>query len=300
MSKRKRDDDPVDKIIFKNFSKKGKLFVANDAIESLLPQVYSKNIYIGTKKYNIKDSLTPLEQHTKYLTYVFNDVQGYILNYNINTNEQIVQNLVKLLTQMFFSILSYNKILFYSNINIHSVHTNTILGEPMIYIINHTHKKIDLYINMNEVKSLINNTNTYNISFSDSIISFNCLSNDSFLYSGTTIQLDVQNLLLRLYTIADHAATHYMESYLHSKTDWIGHTEFGKDCKSYITSHILFNITSSIENNINQPTIISINGKTNEDTKYDYINKFINTSTGLNSINNINQVQFSNFINPSF
>lgn len=299
MSKRKRSDDPVDKIILKNVSKKGKLFVANDVIDSLLPQVYSKNIFIGTKKYNIKDSLTPLEQHTKYITYVFNDIQGYISNYNINSIEQIVQNLIKLLTQMFFTILSFNKILFYSNINIYTVTSNTILGEPMIYIIDNRYNKIDLYININEVKALINNTNTYSINFSDSIINFNCLSNDSFLHNKTTMESDIQKLLLRLYTIADHTATHYMESYLHSKTDWIGHNEFGKDCKTYITSHILFNITSNIENNINQPTIISINGKTNEDMKFDYINKFINT-TNINSINSINQVQFSDFINPSF
>lgn len=51
---------------------------------------------------------------------------------------------------------------------------------------------------------------------------------------------NLDNMLLRLFVLADHAATHFLEMYVTGKTDWVNHSDFTKT--PFTTTHTLFHI----------------------------------------------------------
>lgn len=61
--------------------------------------------------------------------------------------------------------------------------------------------------------------------------------------------LPENDILNRLFIMADHFCTHFIEIYRHGRTDWINHTNFGT--RGGVTAHTVFKLTSAITSNHN-------------------------------------------------
>lgn len=263
----------------------------------------TNNIFIGTKQYVVNKNVSNIDIHANYMQSVFNNTYGYLNASTIHNLETLYKFKVNVLVHMFMSILMYNNILYYTNIKVYETMDETILGEPFTYILDHNTSTLKLFISLNTLNLLLENQKDYSINFSNEIINSACNANSThslikknFIHSIS----DIQQLLMKFFIIVDHAATHFIEEYIHNTTDWVNHFKFGQTIAGYTTSHSVFKITAHIQNTVMSPKIIVTNFQSSTDDSLDKLFKLPNSILpNISPISAINS-DFTTLLNTTF
>lgn len=216
----------------------------NDNSNVVLPPTV---LYMGLTKYIIKSEYNPILIFNDYFMFILNDVCGYIQENNIDINH-IKEDPSKVLTHAFLSILYYNGVVTPSNVTIQKHDSNMILGECLYF--NRAYEKNELHIHIctNLTKQFLNIENNYDIIFSRKINHEQCSLRDNLQHfkENIVITQEMYKILINLFVIADHAATHYIEDCMDDKTDWIHHFCFAKQINMYTLICTIFTISASV------------------------------------------------------
>uniref|UniRef100_A0AAU8GFH7 Uncharacterized protein n=1 Tax=Faxonius propinquus nudivirus TaxID=3139431 RepID=A0AAU8GFH7_9VIRU len=273
---------------------------------SIFEDKSSKVLYLGKNKYNIQKNYDHIDTHIIYLQNILNNTYGFLVSRNMINILEINRNINIILTHIFFSILEYNNILYFPTIKIIDTSQHTILGEPIVYSIDNINKSTNIYINTVAVASYIENVTKYDIKFGEDISTLKCVSKNNNVAATSLEKLttnmenigsEIQELLLKLHILSDHAATHFIDEYINGTTDWINHYKFTIRQPGYVTTHIAFRISSNITTNISKPIIIANNQQNSTYTEYVFENNFIDFN-----IEQINQLthNLDDFITSRF
>lgn len=256
-------------VALKLYNKKNRILLTNPA-SFLVPSektfVETFTQFVGKRKFVVKKSTNVINKHLHYVHSIINNGFGFLLARNVITYRNVLNNINEILVQLFIAILRYNNILHYAKIKIGVVETNMILGEPMIYVINHATEALHLYVNPNLIEALVIRENTFSIKFSEEILNFPCKIRTAFetlIRDGPMQQdfineanaSDIEKIMLKLFIIADHTATHYIQEYIKRTTDWINHIDFTEDLSGFTTTALAFRISAALQANINTPRI---------------------------------------------
>ncbi len=291
-SKKENDEDEVgaDKSEVSNTTEIGKLYTnAFEVPNTIGPVEY---FYMGTCKYGVSTCYNPLSTFNNYFNFVVNDICGYITNSNMDVL-QLKYNPEKPLAHAFMSILYYNNVIVPTKIKIQIHESNMILGECMYYNKSYEKNELSLHICNNLVTRLLISTENFDITFSERINREQFSMKDNFKSYNDELHLteELTNIIITLFTIADHAATHYIEDYTHSQTDWIHHFGFGKNLSSYILINTLFNVAANIHSLDATPKVVVDTKPVGSGDGLSLIEKIMNNSTlGMVPIEPINMI----------
>lgn len=239
----------------------------------------SQQLYMGNCKFEIKSIFTPLLSFNDYFVFVTNDLCGFINSRNIGP-DQIAYTPELCVVQAFLSILYFNNIIIPCQIKILTHESSMILGECIYFEKSYEKNELVIHVCTQLISRLILNGDYYDINFCDKINKEQYSIKDSLQkYNDDIVLTDELNRVLTiLFVIADHAATHYIEEYVHSQTDWIHHYKFGKDISSFITLATIFNISANINSVTSIPKVI-VDTKISSDTDgVSLIEKIMNNS----------------------
>lgn len=214
-----------------------------------------KTMYMGDCKFRILTKFSPIVNFNAYFSYVINNMCGYI-NSNTLDLSQLKYNAEKVLTQGFLACLYYNNVVLPNKIQL-MVHDGSILlGECLYYTCSYTKDELTLHISRTLTTRMILAAMKHNIIFSDEINKEQLSFKDSLMSNVTYISSDELNrVLTTLFVIADHAATHFIEDYVHNQTDWIHHFNFGKITEHFVLINSVFSIAALIHEVDLLPTI---------------------------------------------
>ena len=232
-----------------------------------------KELYIGKDCVEIIKKQTPMDLFRRYLQTILDNTYGFLMDHNLTKCFDVYKNFPMVLAHIFKSILEYNKIQTYSNIYLCESYKSIIFGEPMVYQANDESCELKLLFFVPCIENILADNSSQSIRFSDdiikergfrdslSIIFEKEISGKSGDYDddfGQNYDVELQNILLKLFQIADHAATHFIEHYKTKTTDWINHHMFGVKLKGEIVTYCtVFDISASIVENASKPIIIS-------------------------------------------
>lgn len=244
--KRKKDDD-ADSITDEeeeNTTEVGQLY-SNE--KTNLVQRNDLVLYIGKKKFTIKNNQTHIDVMNDYIINVINDTCGYITSKDIGV-KQLLNDPSKVISHMFISCLDYNLITVPSNIKIYNHDDEMFLGEAIYYSVDYEKGELGIHVSSLVINRFLKIKDVHTINFDKHI------NNNNFVIKNTlnrdneniVINTDVYNILIALFTLADHAATHYITEVTNGHTDWINHYNYGKNISSYTTLNTLFKISATI------------------------------------------------------
>lgn len=225
--------------------------------------------YIGTRQYQLTKQQKPLDYYYNYMQFVFNLLYGYLDYNNYSTDAKIKRNYKSIIAYIFQTILRYNYIVTPYKMHLFELPGPVLLGEPAKYIINKFDTSISLYFSQTIIEQFLSKSLQYIIfKFSEDIT--RCDKSSILKSTVDTLHnssskprdcnhFDNQNLAFKLFTIADHLATHYMDEYKTGSTDWISHYEFGN--QNYTTTNSVFKINANIINNTPKALVYNTNSK---------------------------------------
>jgi len=206
------------------------------------------SFYLGKTKYRVAECDKPMDIFQIYVQSIMNLVFGLLSNYNIQLDtdtENIMQNKAFILSYIFQAILRYNDITLPYKMKLYSSNDSFCLSEPMYFDFGETTTAEDdnlyicLYVNEELVNNILKSTSSPTITFSDEIkCSSNIFCKNSI--KNCTNHFQNQDIIFRLFTIADHAATHFYQLYKTGSTDWVNHKGFGN--QSATTIHSIFDV----------------------------------------------------------
>lgn len=253
------DNSNVKKI--KNTTNIGNLYL-NAKNDDLNVSQEKSILYMGKSKFVIKTEYNPVSIFNDYFMFVLNNVCGYITNSDVDI-DMIKNDPSTTLTHMFLSILYYNSIIIPSNIKIVKHDSHMLLGECLYY--NKTYEKNELIIHVCNklVSNILNDKSIYDINFSTKINyeQYSMKDNLQQFDDNVVITEEMYKILLNIFVIADHAATHFIEDYILNKTDWIHHFCFAKEINSFTLINTIFNISANVSNVDTTPKLIVNNKK---------------------------------------
>ena len=224
-----------------------------------------KELFIGKECVEIVKKQKPMDIFYRYFQNILNNTYGFLIFKNMTNCSDVCDNVSEILTYIFKSILDYNKIQTYSDIIIGESYGSIILGEPITYIMDNKSRKLKLFFFMPCIANILASNTNYSIRFSDDIKNSCFKDSLSIIFENEhaykTINdhdIELQNLILKLFMISDHIATHFIEEYKTNNTDWINHQNFGEVLKGeIITYNTIFNISATIKVNVPKPIIIT-------------------------------------------
>ena len=229
-----------------------------------------RNLYIGEEPVEIKKNQLPMDLFRRYLQNILDNAYGFLVEHMWDNCLDVRTNTNKVLAHMFKSILAYNKILTYTKVWLYDSHKHVILGEPMGFYMDDKSCELKILFFMPCIENILNNNSSQPIRFSDdiskdgtfkdslSIVFEKEISDNSMKYDYGDYDIELQNLLLKLFLIADHAATHFIEEYKTKSTDWVNHHKFGAQFNGEIVTYCsVFDISASVVTNASKPIIIS-------------------------------------------
>lgn len=246
-------------------------------------------LFMGTTKYTVNSIYNPVLIFNDYFMFVLNSVCGYIANEDYSI-DQIRQNPANTLSHMFLSILYYNNIIIPLNITIQKHESNMILGECLYYNKCYDKNELNIHICNNLIMEFLDNEDTYDMTFSKKINyeQYSMKENLQQFKDDIVITSDMYKLLVSLFVIGDHAATHYIEDYVLGKTDWIHHFCFAKEINMFTLINTIFSISANITNLDTTPKLIVDSKKGPSIEGMADIEKIFNSN--VNVIENINSV----------
>lgn len=224
------------------------------------------SFYAGNDFYRIAvDRFDSVQTHQHYVQYTMNNLHGFLGGRNLITPFSIRNNQAKIIAFTFKTILMYNKIVAPYKFRLFECDgPGVLLGEPVVYAKGHVTK---LYFAKSIVDRILDaNSPNAVFKYSDDIkvnahktLNINDPDCDR---KATLEQFAHQDLIYRLFIIADHLATHYIDEYTSGEeTDWINHSKFGTLSPSATTTHIVYRLTSAVvRNSVNQSVLFKYNG----------------------------------------
>ncbi len=250
-----------------------------------------ESFYVGKQKYEICEYDQPMQLFQIYMQSIMNLVYGLLCKYNIQDDTDpvnIIQNSSFILSYIFQSILRYNKVILPYTTKLYTSNDSFCLSEPIYFDFadasdyNNTPSArrvanpntnessavglvLNLYINEDLVHNILNSTaSSANITFSEEIKSSNNIftrpvtANCSF-----TKYFNHQDIIFKLFVIADHAATHYIQLYKSGETDWVNHKAFGQQNATTVYSIFDVNVDFSHNRETSVPLLASSLGSSN-------------------------------------
>lgn len=190
----------------------------------------SPTFYAGTTKYEIVDGDSKLSRIKQYITFVL----SYMGDERMDL-ESILSQAPTLIGNAFIAILQYNNIPI--NLPLRMVCSNEPAHVDFVYYDN---RENILYMSINAITNYLKEP-TQPVS----VIQDLCESTTTTQYP-TAPDGEVfadQYVMLRILSIADHLATHYVELCQTGKTDWINHHEFGRRTPNHILLHTCFSVS---------------------------------------------------------
>lgn len=187
--------------------------------------------YVGTKKFYVERKQNSiLNDLDNYFSFVYGQISGTLLHFQKSNNfdfEYIKSIVPNVIISTFFSILEYNN--FFINIPTSVIITNKnmCLGEPLFFNLCNK-KQLKIYVSENLINLFLdqNKISAYNITFDSK------LNNEKFEeyedFDCCNLLDTKQPYIHKIFTLADHLATHFLDVINSGKTDWIHHREFGK------------------------------------------------------------------------
>ncbi|UHB41798.1 hypothetical protein MrNuV_ORF075 [Macrobrachium rosenbergii nudivirus] len=241
-------------------------------------------IYMGTKMFKIDKNVDPLEVFNDYFIKVLNNTSGYILDENISI-DSLINDPCKVITHMFLSILYFNNILIPSQVNLHVHTTSFLLGECIYYQKDYQKNILNIHIAKPLILSMLKKQVEYEIKYSNDIITAQYCMRDNLTKSDNNIEFspEIYKHIQKLFVIADHAASHYIEEYITGKTDWIHHINFTKEIQSYTLITTVFSIKAFIEYVNVAPKLVAVTKKSN--TISANINSLLTEQLNINNTN---------------
>lgn len=226
------------------------------------------SFYVGHETYRLvtaADRLDSVRMHQHYVQYAMNNVYGFLTARNCTTEFGIRSNQAKIIAFLFKTILVYNRIVSPYRFRLYECdNAALLLGEPVVFVTRSGDTgaaAIDLYFSKTIVDRLVD-AGAPNVGFrySDDVKedanknldlqAVGCAGKGSSSSSSSSHeQFAHQDLIFRLFIIADHLATHYIDEYISGQTDWINHYRFGCCGGPATTTHIVFKLTSAIVRN---------------------------------------------------
>ncbi|QBB28664.1 hypothetical protein HgNV_059 [Homarus gammarus nudivirus] len=254
-------------------------------------------VYMGKVRYNIITRYTPLEIFNTYYNSVINGVCGYIEHENINIH-QLKVDPVHILSQTFLYCLYYNNIIIPNKIILHKHETNVLLGESIYFNKSYEKNELKIHISKPIVLNYLNNEDVYDVTFSSRINNETCSIKETLesFREGFNITTDIYNTLTKLFVLADHAATHYIEEYITDSTDWIHHINFGKSINAFTLINTIFKISANISNATNIPKLQIDNKKgpnLNGIVEIDRLFPATNTGAMFIPIDSVNEIPYT-------
>ena len=241
----------------------------------------TKELFIGKECMEIVKKQNHMDIFHRYLQSVMNNTYGFLIDQNFTNCSDVCDRVSAILTYIFKSILDYNKIQTYPNILLCESYKSIIFGEPMTYSMDKRSCKLKLLFFMPCIAHILASNTSYSIRFSDDITKESCFKDSLSIVFGDENEYDssgdhdieLQNLIMKLFIISDHAATHFIEEYKTGNTDWVNHQCFGKMLKGeIITYNTVFDISANITVNAPKPIIISGGGKNNSNREFTFNN----------------------------
>ena len=254
--------------------KKGSITIINDNLKKkykkksnspFFSNYKKKELFIGKECVEIVKKQKPMDIFYRYFQNIMDNTYGFLIFKNMTNCADVCNKVSEILTYIFKSILDYNKIQTYSDILIGESYSSVIVGEPIIYMMDKKSCKLKLFFFMPCIANILASSTNYSVRFSDDIKnscfkdSLSMIFENQHLYQTINDHdIELQNLILKLFIISDHSATHFMEEYKTCNTDWINHHNFGQILKGQIiTYNTIFNISATIKANVPKPIIIT-------------------------------------------
>lgn len=172
-----------------------------------------KSLYVGENNFMITKK-NDMDILVNYANFIMGEGYGIWMNYEQSKEEKYIPIM---LLQMVFAIINYNNV--YFNNEVEYMEITDAYPDYMVYDIKDNIFYIDTANILEFLKKEVNNIP---LQFSND----DCLIQDS-RNSADPLRFDPKKLM-KLFIIADHCATHYLELVEFDNTDLFCHNEFGK------------------------------------------------------------------------
>ncbi|AII15857.1 hypothetical protein PmNV_069 [Penaeus monodon nudivirus] len=245
--KRKETDDEDNSVVIpQNSTNLCQLYINNN---NNIEDTRTVTVYMGRVPYNISTQFNPVDDFYHYFKSTMNNLCGFLDEKNISL-ETLKNNPASAACHLFLSMLYYNNIVIPRKLKLHKFDSPVVLGEGIFYINKYDNNELNIYISNQIIQNLFYKDTTYDVTFSRVINTAQyCIKQElsSDNSSNLVISAEMYRHLVILFTICDHAATHFIEEYLTGKTDWIHHQNFGRGISNFTTINSIFTISANIK-----------------------------------------------------
>lgn len=199
-------------------------------------------LFVGRQQFKCIEAKSSVNLIQIYVQSIMNAIYGHMMGTMVSewTASAYLNNAPELLLVLFQTILRYNNAIVPYKMKLYSTASKICLGEPMFYQIKDS--ELLVYINTQIVGKILKNTSETSITMSMEIT-----ETDSWPLPQCGQKFTNQDQIFKLFVVADHAATHYLQQYKTGKTDWIAH--FGFDKQQVTTLASAFSISANLIRN---------------------------------------------------